>query len=508
MRLSKFIPFVAVFCASVWAEPYLSPNDPFIRHEIRLLGDEGGLNGLQNTWPLDLGGLSSMRNDAFGKLPHSLLDDKISTESRSGWSPIFTTIGLADDRVTARGFGPEPRSSFATNASVSWMNDRFVAKLSLNAFYVMEKDWKGREDEGIALDSSYIAARLGNWSASFGQVERWWGPGWDGSLILSTNARPIPAISIDRRVPEPFETKWLSWIGPWSFHSFIGRMEKERGELKIDKDGNPYLTDYANPYLWGMRGEVRPTIVDGLEIGFFRMMQLGGDGRPEGFSTWVDAFLSQDNYGANTGNNDPSKEPGNQLAGIDLRWRVLDAPLAIYGQLVGEDEDKFLPNCLMFQYGVETWKKLGASTLRVFAEYADLTSYWWTGDPRTRNISYGHHIYEDGYRYRGRPIGHWADQDSQIISVGGILQRMDGVGWGATLRTGKLNEDGNEDGSGRNSVSDKTSTDYFSFDVFNSRQYPQYDLSVHTSLGWESLVPKAGQKDYGLSGFLSLTRIF
>ena len=94
---------VTVFCASVWAEPYLSPNDPFIRHEIRLLGDQGGLNGLQNTWPLDLGGLSSMRSDAVGKLPHSLLDDKISTESRSGWSPIFTTIGLSDDRVTARG---------------------------------------------------------------------------------------------------------------------------------------------------------------------------------------------------------------------------------------------------------------------------------------------------------------------------------------------------------------------------------------------------------------------
>ena len=33
----------------------------------------------------------------------------------------------------------------------------------------MEKDWKGRVDEGFALDGSYIAARLGNWSASFGQ---------------------------------------------------------------------------------------------------------------------------------------------------------------------------------------------------------------------------------------------------------------------------------------------------------------------------------------------------
>ena len=169
--------------------------------------------------------------------------------------PYFTTIGLADDRVTARGFGPEPRSSFATNATVSWMNDLFAAKLSLNAFYGMEKDWKGRVDEGFALDGSYIATRLGNWSASLGQQERWWGPGWDGSLILSTNARPIPAISIDRRVSEPFDSKWLSWIGPWTFHSFVGRMEKER--------------TVSNPYLWGLRGEVKPTILGGLEVGFF-----------------------------------------------------------------------------------------------------------------------------------------------------------------------------------------------------------------------------------------------
>ena len=120
------------------------------------------------------------------------MDNRLSNESNSGWSPIFTTIGLADDRVTARGFGPEPRSSFATNASVSWMNDRFAAKLSLNAFYGMEKDWKGRVDEGFALDGSYIAARLGNWSASFGQQERWWGPGWDGSLILIDQCPPNP----------------------------------------------------------------------------------------------------------------------------------------------------------------------------------------------------------------------------------------------------------------------------------------------------------------------------
>lgn len=489
---------------SLWSEPFLAPKDPFLRHEIRLLGDEGGLKSLQNTWPLDLGAIGAMREDSDRSNMGPLVDERLMIESQSGWSPFVTTIGLADDRVTARGFGPKPRSGFASNASVSWMNDRFAAKLSLNAFYAMQRDWKGRKDEGFALDGSYVAARLGNWSASFGQVERWWGPGWDGSLILSTNARPIPAISIDRRVPEPFETKWLSWIGPWSFHSFIGQMEDER---------DPAI-DYPNHYLWGMRGEIRPILVDGLEIGFFRTLQLGGDGRDVRFKSFVDAFLSQDNFGANTGRTDRSKEPGNQLAGIDLRWKVLDAPIALYGQVMGEDEDNFLPNCLAFQYGVEGWKNMGESTLRIFAEYADLTSYWWTGDPRTRNIIYGHHIYGEGYRYRGRPIGHWADQDSQIVSLGGLLQRADGIGWGATLRSGELNagplrnSPPHDGGLGGNSVSDQVTTEYFSFEAFNSRHYQNYDLSVHTSIGWESLDVVNGIKDDGITGFVSMMRSF
>ena len=497
MKIYNLITLSVFLVTSLRAEPYLSPNDPFIRNEIRLLGDEGELTGLQNTWPLDLGGLSAMRAEQSSSLPHNLLDGKISQESGSGFSPIFMTLGISGDRVTARGFSPEPRSSFATNASVSWMNDRFAGKLSLNAFYGMETDWKGRKDEGFALDGSYIAARLGNWSASFGQVERWWGPGWDGSLILSTNARPIPAISIDRRVPEPLETKWLSWLGPWSFHSFIGQLEKER--------------PVPNPYIWAMRGEVKPTIIRGLEIGFFRVMQLGGDGYPSHLSVWVDALLSQDNLAST----DPKKseEPGNQLAGLDVRFKPLDHSVAFYLQVAGEDEDNFLPNALFFQYGIETWKILGRSTVRIFAEYADLTSYYWTGDPRTRSITYSHGRYKDGYRYKGRSIGHWADQDSRIYSFGGLMQNLDNIGWGSTIRIGDLNAEPNDNfpydrDTGLNSLSNGKKTKYFSAEIFNSRKYTQYNMSVFSSVGYESLEPTGGTKNDGFTAFLSLTRIF
>ena len=56
MRLLDKIFIYFSLATFVAGEPYLAPNDPFIRHETRLLADEGKLSGLQNTWPLDLGG--------------------------------------------------------------------------------------------------------------------------------------------------------------------------------------------------------------------------------------------------------------------------------------------------------------------------------------------------------------------------------------------------------------------------------------------------------------------
>lgn len=477
-----YILIASLIGITVSAEPFLAPHDLFLRHEIRFLQDSGNLDSILNTWPLNLGGLKLENHRPIES--YNLIDSEIRKESRVGWIPLKSRIGVSDKRITSHSFGNVPRGSFVTNLETSWMSNYFAANLSMSAFYGIENDWKGRKDEGLVLDGSYIAARLGNWSTSLGKVDRWWGPGWDGSLILSNNARPIPAISLDRRVPEPFESKWLSWIGPWSFNSFIGRMEKER--------------TIPNPYLWGIRVDFKPTILDGLEVGLFRMMQLGGDGRPEGFKTWIDAFLSQDNVAANI-----DEEPGNQLAGLDIRWKPWDMPFALYGQVVGEDEDKFLPNSLMFQYGIEGWMNLNNGKLRVFVEYADLTSTWWTDDPRTNNITYGHHIYRDGYRYHGRTVGHWADADSQILSIGGLLLYNSGIGWGTTIRNGNLNEDG----TGNNSVSNAMATDYFSVEVFNSRSYKELNLDVYTSLGWEDL-DTSSFSDTGLTFNLSLTKLF
>ena len=461
----------------LFAEPFLSPHDLSLRHEIRLLQDRGLINSTINTWPLNLGELDKVYKN---NLKHNLLVDKIRKEQQLGFGNIISYISISENNDISRPFGNRSRARYSTGLGATWMNDRYALKLSLQALDGVGEDYRGLKKEGLQVDGSYMAMRLGNWSASIGKVDRWWGPGWDGSLILSNNARPIPAISLDRRILDPFEHKWLSWIGPWSFNSFIGMLEQKR--------------TIPNCYLWGIRTEFKPEIISGLEIGLFRMMQLGGEGRREDLETFVNAFLSQDNFHHNN-----LEEPGNQLAGIDLRFRPGELPIAFYTQIVGDDEDKFLPNALFYQYGLEFWLNLELGTFRSFIEYNDLTTRWWTDDLRKFNITYEHGIYLEGYRYLGRPIGHWGDTDSKILSLGSILQLNNDIAFGSVFRSGNLNSDG----SGRNSVSNAKKSEYSAIEVFNSIAFDKHYLKLETSLGWEEI-----SSDSGLTFFASVSKHF
>ena len=119
MEMFSNLPFgclkQALFCVvgtSLIGEPFLSPDDPFLRHEIRLLPDYGNLSATTGTWPLSLGGISQRLEDDEVEWGHGLVDYSISRESREGFSPFRAKLGLADNRATVRSFGSEPWASF------------------------------------------------------------------------------------------------------------------------------------------------------------------------------------------------------------------------------------------------------------------------------------------------------------------------------------------------------------------------------------------------------------
>ena len=144
-----------------------------------------------------------------------------------------------------------------------------------------------------------------NWVFSLDQVSQWWGPGLDTSLILSNNAIATPALRLSYQGTEASDLPGLNWLGPMNFTSYVGVQE--------------HSTPVANNLTWGARLSFRP--LTQLEVGLSRTAQWGGQGRPTNLKSFTNLLLGRDNVGQGQ---DASitidNEPGNQLAGIDLKW--------------------------------------------------------------------------------------------------------------------------------------------------------------------------------------------
>ena len=363
-------------------------GDLGLRHDVQLLADYGVIKAPMTSWPMSWDALAFDLSElpADRELPAAVrntiqrVQARVDANSRRNAAQFRGGIGLADSPTAIRGFQYTPREEGEATAGFSWLGERL--SIDLRATAVSDAS----DGQDVRADGSEIGLRLGNFTYALSVTDRWWGPGWDGNLILTNNARPIPAFTIRRDVLKPFETKWLSWLGPWDLRAMWGEMESDR------------VVPNAN--FFGMRFNFRPH--PSLEIGLSRTAQLCGEGRPCGFDVFWDMFWGKDNIGdAGIG---PENEPGNQLAGFDFRWSNtwFGTPMAFYAQIIGEDEAGGFPSRYMGMGGVEltAWSKFGGTSYRWFAEVASVSCDAFKSTP-SYNCAYNHSIYQTGYRYRG-----------------------------------------------------------------------------------------------------------
>lgn len=315
------------------------------------------------------------------------------------------TLGRENGELTVRGSASTERYS-----------------ITLSATGVLDPQ-DGKE---VRFDGTEFSLQLGNWIISANQMERWWGPGRDGSLILSTNARPMPALSLDRVRSQPSSLPVLRWLGPWRFSGFVGVMEKER-------------TDVDHPLFMGMRLVFKPVPI--LEFGMSRTAQFCGEGRRCDLKTIGRMLIGDDNRGIRGLPDDPRAEPGNQMAGFDVRivspFKAL--PFAIYGQEIGEDgSSSGIPERYIALFGGEGWFMLRTgSVLRAHLEYAN-TKVKWYNSGIEYDIAYQQGIFREGYRYWGRNIGHTTDGDSESVSAMLSVTTGEGDRWAVLVRRGRL----------------------------------------------------------------------
>lgn len=329
-------------------------------------------------------------------------------------------VSGAYEPTTLREFADTPREAGEFGMRASWLTNHFA--VNLQGSYVVDPD----DDKDWRADGSYLGVNFGNFMLSAGFMERWWGPGWDGSLILSTNARPIPTLTLERNYTDPFKTKLLSWMGPWRASIAMGEAESH----DVAVPGVKFFAARLNfkPKPW-------------LEFGLTRTAQWCGGDRSCDWDTFVDMVLGNDNQVDDGGGEDD--QPGNQMAGYDMRlrspWRQL--PLVFYTQWIGEDEAGGLPSKFLGQFGLESWGSVGLGNWRARFEYTDTACNFSREEPEF-NCAYRNAIYPQGYAYRGRVIGHSMDNDSRMYTLGGILTLARGDVVSLTMRRVELNRDG------------------------------------------------------------------
>ena len=436
--VSAWVLLAAALCPhhEAGASPWVEVGDAGLRRDIEILAGHRLIDGLVTTWPLPWAQVARALTVTDASAYPEYVQQALSRVRARFRQETETHRVKGEARVQAtnkpplvRDFGRSVYDELQAQVSGEYLWESTAARLSVG--------YLGRADLGNAkatLDRSYLAQELDNWLLYAGLLQQWWGPGNISSLILSNNPRPMPHVGIMRNNPKAFESPWLSWIGPWQFNGFLGYFNDERT---------------INDVLFvGLRAAFSP--VQGLEIGVNRTLQLCGEGRPCGGKAWKNAFLFVDNNP-----DDPVENPSNQMAGADIRYTVPIDPvlLSVYGQYTGEDQRSDLPNKAGWVLGtsVTGHSKTLAATWQVIFEASDSRASLYSTADTDSNVFYTGVYFPEGYRYRGRALGHSLDNDARLYSLKTSFTDADNRSLYFAYHFADLNRDGVAAG---NTVSD------------------------------------------------------
>jgi hypothetical protein len=468
-----------------FSEPWLDSRNAGLRADIERLSAAGVLTVPINTWPLMWSGILRDLDD-FDAQQYPNLQASYGRVMAEGSKALRSTaysasakISFASDTELLRHFGSDSRGQGSLRLRRSGLSRHFAYNLELTQ---VNNPWDGDQ---TYYDNSYFGFVWGNWVGLVGKVEKWWGPGWNSSLILSNNARPAPGLMVQRNYSETSELPLLRWLGPWTASLFASKLDDQR--------------HINNAKLVGMTLGFRPW--QSLEINLRRTAQWGGDGRPEGLKSFIELLTGiADNCETAECRVD---EPGNQLGAIDISWHPTWLGGTLYVQSVGEDESGALPSRSSRQYGFKKSIDTEFFAGQLFIEHDNTSTVSFSNH---YNILYNHSIYQTGYRYQGRVIGATWDNDSKITSVG-ILGYLDnGDALEARFSHGEINIDSINGSPSLHSIT----TQGGAFNSLSAKWQRSFVWGKAELQGryTDSLIDEFGRQDNRLSIGASLTYLF
>ncbi|OGT48083.1 MAG: hypothetical protein A3E82_06945 [Gammaproteobacteria bacterium RIFCSPHIGHO2_12_FULL_38_11] len=373
-----------IFSSITLAGPWLLPGNLAVKSDVDLLADAGLIKAPVMTWPIAWVNIGPvlLSPDVKEKLltePKTVQDayQRILTLYQQSYQPYkvqTSAYASASNRLNPfRTFQYQPYADFASGVSAAYQMKHFADSLNISYYSAPNQSYSPYAH----IDNSYAYLLWGNWALGFDQFNRWWGPGYSDAMILSQNAEPFPAIGLQRMNAQAFKTKWLHWIGPWSFSSVVS----EDGPSYY-----PYPTGVDNILFWFTNISVRP--LESLQFDVSRNVLFSGEQRP---LTWamLENVLTFRNADDAKYVSDPNV-PGSEEWDIGAKLSLLSAlrvPVTLYEQTLFSDHEGGaipFPSRTDFLLGSSLVIQTKSGSLRTYIEYEyniEYRYYWWGIDP-------------------------------------------------------------------------------------------------------------------------------
>ena len=486
------IACLACFVNAAHAEPWLDTSNVSLRTEVQFLADRGLIMAPVNTYPLMWAAiapdLQKIDPDTLDAIELNAYVDVMNQLAIAKGNQLRVRLNVSNENNRFASFGDDYRDKNFALVSVAAQGYRWAFKLAPS--FTLDPN----DGDEFRLDESYVAGFLGNWVFALGLQDRWWAPGWDTNLSLTSNARPMPAVSITRKSSEPFRLFFTDYMIPWNVTTFMADMGDDR--------------TIENALLWGFRFDFMP--YKHLELGVTRLAQWAGDGRPDGLSTFWDVLLGRENCGADIECTDTNDDPGNQQFGVDARLSVpmFGSVLGLYGQFFAEDGSD---SSIKFwskkrnMFGIDTTVMLGRLPVLTFLEYTDTFEFCGNGrETGIGNCYYEHYIYNTGLRYKGRNIGNLYDNDATSVVFGMISQWYNNANWQWRLRYVQLNQDNSDryPGEPNGNTVTEIAEDLLMLSGRYERIFGRWKWAVGGSVSTSEFIDKDSENDY--VGFIDM----
>jgi len=248
---------------------------------------------------------------------------------------------------------------------------------------------QGDLNGAVDVQDAYGTFKAGNFSMKFGRDSMVWGFGERGSLLFSTNPRPLDGIWLTN--PTPARLPWVfKYLGRWRYTLYAANL------------GPEYVREYA--WIAGYKLSLAPARY--VELGFGHAVQIGGEGAPT--PSAVDVIGEFFGFRpAGTSGSAPNLT--NHMFEVDVLVRIPQLRgVELYGNFAIEDKwksvKKTLTHGMSYLGGIYLPALNNTGTMDLRIEYAHVNP-----------LQYRHSLYADGWTINQRLMGSDAGPDANTI---------------------------------------------------------------------------------------------